>query len=156
MTRTKIFSVSMALALLLAFSLSAANTAEARSWHRGGPEVNYTPEQQAEMQSMWDAHYKQVDPLHRQMRAKHAELEQLYYSDSKDDAKVQKIFRDMADIKAKLYTINNDYRAKCEAKGFRHGGMGGWHGGPGHKGGYKGYCGDGPRGDGPRNHRGGW
>lgn len=155
----------MALALMLAVSLGGVGSAEAR-WHRGGgPDVNYTPEQQAEMQAMWEEHYKQVEPLHRQMRAKQAELDQLYYSDSKDNAKVQKIFRDMADIKAKLYTVNNEYRAKCEAKGFRQGGMGhghrGGHWGDGPKGPRgdgprHGWNGGGPRGDGPRHHRGGW
>lgn len=154
MTRTKIFSASLALALLLTVSLSGPSFAETRPDRPGGPEMGYTPEQQAEMQAMRDAHFKQVEPLHRQLRAKHAELEVLHYSDSKDDAKAQKIFRDMADIKAKLYSANNEYRARCKAKGFM---RGGYHGD--YRGDYQGHWGDGPRhgwkGDGQRGHRGG-
>ncbi|MDR1126288.1 MAG: hypothetical protein LBM64_09585 [Deltaproteobacteria bacterium] len=156
MSRTKIFSVT--LALMLAVSLAGLNIAEARSWHRGGPDAAYTQEQSAEMKALWDEHYKQAQPLHRQLRAKQAELEQQYYIDGNDNARVQKIFRDMADIKAKLFTVNNDYRAKCEARGFG----GGYGLGYGHEGGYKGNCGGGPRhgwnggDDGRRGHRGGW
>jgi Spy/CpxP family protein refolding chaperone len=157
MNRTKFFSLSLALALMLAVSLSGLSVAEARSWGRGGPAANYTPEQQAELQALRDAHHTQTAPLYRQLQAKRAELEMLYYNDSKDSAKAQKIFRDMADIKAKLFVLNSEYRARHEAKGFRYGL------------GYNGSCGDGPgiRGehgwsgrqgscdDGPGRHRGG-
>lgn len=132
----------MAATLVLGMAVIIGMAGVASAYHGGYGWGNsaMSQEQQAAAQEIFTEHAKIVSPLHQQMMAKRAELEALSYGKSADDAKVQVLFREMADIKAKLFKANSDLRAKLEAKGIA-GGFGGYGG---HRGGGYGWgCGAG-------------
>lgn len=111
---------------------------------------------------------QKVTPLRQELYAKQMELDALYNSGTRDDAKVQQLFREIGEIKGKLFVAQSELRSQAgdsgmpycgmgRGMGMHHGGMGGPGMGPrgdmgmgyggghgGHRGGYGG------------GHRGGW
>lgn len=138
--------ISRLVALVLLFGLIMAGTACAASG-RGGTGPNraapaaLTQEQQADLDAIYAEHYDKVLPLREQLFAKNAELDSLYYAGSKDDKKVQALYRSIADIRAKLFTESQALRSALEAKGLQYasGGMRHGHGGRGDRYGRNGY-----------------
>lgn len=109
----------------------------------------------------YDAYGQTVEPLRRDLSAKQAELDALYESGQRDDAKAQQLFKDMGEIEGKLFVAETELRDKLKTAApaadggvmthhygeFRHGepaprmGMrhGGGHGGSMRHGGHDGY-----------------
>lgn len=113
-------------------------------YHRGGGNA-LTPEQQTALQKIYSDYDKQVMPLQNQLQAKRAELDALYYNNSGESSKAQTLFREAADIEAKIFALNSQLRSKLEGQGFAgYAGMNGYHNGGGHN-----------RGGGHGGHRGG-
>lgn len=173
MKRSKFFNVTVVMAMITVLSLAGTALAGPGGWGQGhrqgghwnnGPQATMTQEQQAELQGIYSEHYNKVQPLREQLRSKGAELDALYYSGKKDDRKAQSLYREIADIKAKMYNERMDLRAKLDEKGLRneggmhygrdgrgqggmhHEGRGYGHGGynRGHGGGYGGNAGNCP------------
>ncbi|CAK7041674.1 MAG: hypothetical protein DELT_02852 [Desulfovibrio sp.] len=115
-------------------------------WHGGGG-AGVTQEQQTALQQIYADYDKQAAPLQRQLQAKRAELEALYYGGNKDSSKVQTLFRETGDIEAKLFALNSELRTKLEAQGFSgyggQAGMNGYNYRGGHGGGHGGHRGGG-------------
>lgn len=86
-----------------------------------------TQEQQAVAQEIYADHDKQTLPLRQQLMAKRAELNSLYYAEKSDSSKAQSLYREIADIQAKLYSANADLRKKLSDKGIAGGGFGMYH-----------------------------
>lgn len=122
--------------------LSFAGVANANPLYHGGAGGGLTQEQQSALQQIYTDYEKQAMPLQRQLQAKRAELDALYYSESSDSSKVQTLFREAGDIEAKLFALNSEMRKKLDANGLsgaggngyaHHGGeRRGGHGGGGH------------------------
>lgn len=156
MKRSKLFTMAVAFGLLAMMTVAGTAMAAGPGGHRGsGPMGGFhqmlTDQQQADMQAIFADHYKKVQPLRDQMRSKHAELEAIYYSGSANNSKVQSLFREIADIKAKMFAERMDLKAKLDAKGLPSGHMGPGMHGMGGMGGMGRH--DGPD---PRPHDNGW
>lgn len=98
--------------------------------------ASLSPEKQAVARSLMDAHGKALAPLHQSLYAKNAELEALNAAGEGDSAKARAVIRDLADINAKMLTLDGKFRARMvKETGLRtpvmgHGGqMGGMMGG---------------------------
>ena len=153
----------MALLSGLLATAAFSGTAEAYRGNCGwGGGAQLSPEQQAAAQEIYTQHDKAAGPLYQQLAAKRAELEAQRYAEKPDSGKVQGLFREIADIEARLFTINSDFRSRLSEKGFP---CPGWGGGYGHTQGYggdhggrhNGGSGNGYGGHGRGyGHRGGW
>lgn len=132
--------MAFALALGVSALIGLSGQALAYPGNHGGGNSSISQEQREAAQEIFAEHAKTVAPLHRQLQAKQAELNALSYADKPDQAKVQALFRDIGDIRAKLFSANADLRGKLEAKGIASPGYGSHNGG----------CGYGPR----QGHRG--
>lgn len=132
MKRSHIITTTLALGMAVIIGMAGVASAYPGSHGWGNTAMNQ--EQQAAAQEIFAEHAKAVSPLHQQLMAKRAELEALSYGKNVDDAKAQALFREVADIKAKLFKANSDLRAKLEAKGIAggYGGHGGHRGGNGY------------------------
>jgi hypothetical protein len=109
------------------------------------------------MQEAYADFEKQVLPIHQQLAAKQAELSALHYGEKPDASKTQSLFREIADLEAKLFTARSAFRSKMQEEGMAGFGPGFGAG----RGGYGPYCGFGPgmgggMGRGGYGHRGGW
>lgn len=153
----------LGLALLSGLLATAAfsGTAEAYRGNCGWGGAQLTPEQQTAAQEIYSQHDKAAGPLYQQLAAKRAELEAQRFAEKPDSGKVQGLFREIADIEARLFTINTEFRSRLSDKGiacpgggggYHNQGYGGYHGGRHNGGSGYGYGGHG-RGYG---HRGGW
>jgi hypothetical protein len=108
--------------------------------------MNMTPEQYAASQKVWNESNQKIQPLQRQMLAKQAELDALYYSGvPQNDPKVQGLMQEVNDLDTKLYALYGEMRSKMNEGGVPYGyGMERGYGcpmaGPGHGcwGGYSG------------------
>lgn len=157
MKKSSFMASALVFGLVALMSATAAMAAPRGGFRCPG---EMTREEQAVVQPLFAEHEKAVYSLRESIRAKRAELDALYYSGSKDSAKVQAVYREMADLKAKLFMARLDLKAKLAEKGFtdfdlrggpdcggprgRHGygGYGGRHGGwrnGGHGGWHNGY-----------------
>lgn len=158
MKKSRILTTMLALGLVAALGAPTAFAWRHRGDYegrgRGGPGCPYfetlTDEQQTAVQAIFAEHNKAVSPLRKQLAAKQAELDALYYADNKDNAKIQALFREMADIEAKLYTADADLKAKLAGQGIDDWSCRGGYG-RGHRGRHGGYGGHGG-GHGGRNH----
>lgn len=119
--------------------IGLADAADAHPVLQSEAMFNLTQEQQASLQQIYSDYETQVMPLQRQLQAKRAELDALYYSNNGDKSKMQILFREAGDIEAKLFTANGELRSKLDAKGlagYAGYGHGDEHGG-GHGGGHR-------------------
>lgn len=74
--------------------------------------ASLSPEKQAVARSLMDAHGKALAPLHQSLYAKNAELEALNAAGEGDSAKARAVIRDLADINAKMLTLDGKFRAR--------------------------------------------
>jgi len=149
MKRIKMFAA--ALAVGAAILVGTGGTAMAYPGnHWGGQGMNQ--EQQAAIQKEYADHYQAIAPLQQELMAKRSELEAMYYGNTVDNNKVQSLFKNIADLEAKLFTANTAFQKKLADKGIPYGGYGMGYGGGygGHRGGYAGHRG------GYAGHRGGY
>lgn len=110
--------MAFALALGISALIGMSGQAMAYPGSHGGGNPSVSQEQREAAQEIFAEHAKAVAPLHRQLQAKRAELNALSYADKPDQSKVQALFREIADIRAKLFSANADLRGKLEAKGI--------------------------------------
>ena len=144
MKRSTIFGTAMALGMAAIIGISSTASAYPGD-HRGGWQ-GMTQEQQAAAQEIYANYDQQTAPLRQQMMAKRAELDALYYGQNADSSKVQSLYKDIADIQAKLFTANTEMQKKLADKGISTGNYGmrrgggmycdGMNGGPGMMNGY--------------------
>jgi hypothetical protein len=129
--------------------LGLADAAGAQPPHHNAMMPEITQEQQAALQQIYADYEKQALPLQRQLRAKKAEIDALYYGGGDNskvqsgNSKVQSLFREIGDIEAKLFEAKSEFHSRLDAKGLssfaRHDGMNAY--GPcggGRSGGYRG------------------
>jgi hypothetical protein len=77
----------------------------------------------ADVQKLRREHEKKVGPMHQQLQAKRAELDAIYYATGAVDVpKVQKLYKEIADIKAELFVERASLKRKLAEKGV-YGGM---------------------------------
>lgn len=121
--------------------LGLSGIANANPLYHSGTSAAMTQEQQTALQQIYADYEKQAAPLQRQLQAKRAELDALYYNNNGDSSKAKTLFREISDLEAKLFAVDSDLRSKLEAKGIssygRNGGSGYAHGG-GHGGRHRG------------------
>jgi len=140
---------AVALSASMAFAADAPAKAQPlppQAWHAGhlqaGPRgmalAGLTPEQQALAFQLMSDHRAALFPLHQNLYAKRLELEALNATGDGVTAKTRAVIRDIADLQAKMLTLNAEFRAKMfKATGLRMpvmghglmGGMGGMMGG---------------------------
>ena len=113
-------------ALGIATTIGAAGTASAFSGHSGWNGQPVTQEQQAAAQEVFAEYNKRAAPLQQQLMAKRSELDAQYYGQKTDDARVQALFKEIADIESKLYAADTELRTKLVDKGLDTGGYGGY------------------------------
>lgn len=146
MKKSKIITTTLALGMVAIMGASAAQAfphGQGMGPGPDGPRGGYgcpiyqalTPEQQSAAQALFAEHNKTVMPLRQALQAKQAELDVLYYSSNKDSAKVQAAYREMADLKAKLFSAEMSLRDKLAEKGIDDFGTGRHRGGGHHRGG---------------------
>lgn len=152
MNRSTIFGTALALGMAVIIGISGTAFAYPGG-HRGAGAM--TQEQQAAAQEIYAEHDQKTAPLRQQLMAKRSELDALYYSQNTDSGKAQSLYKEIADIQARLFTANTDLRKKLSDKGIpvgNHGmrGMncGGMYGGYGMHGGSYGGGGRGMHGGG--------
>lgn len=100
--------------------------------------ASLSPEKQELARSLMDAHGKALAPLHQSLYAKNVELEALNAAGEGNSTKARAVIRDLADINAKMLTLDGKFRARMvKETGLRTPVMG--HGGsmPGMMGGGK-------------------
>jgi zinc resistance-associated protein len=114
--------IALTMALTLAVALGSAGIALAR--HHAYQ--NMTPEQYQAVQEGYAEFDRTTEPLRRQMYAKQAELDALYYRDvPQNDPKVQALVKEVADLDARLYAAGQDLNKRLNDKGVpAYGGMG--------------------------------
>lgn len=137
MQRSKVFVSALALGIVAI--MGASGMAFAYPLHHGAGAAALTQEQQAAAQELYTRYSQTVTPLQQQLMVKRAELNSLYYGQNADSGKTQALYRDIADIEAKLFTANKDFRNKLAEKGIPGAGYGphmGYAGGHGHGGGH--------------------
>lgn len=135
MQRSKVFVSTLALGLVAI--MGASGVAFAYPVHHNGGAPALTQEQQNAAQEVYTKYSEAVAPLQQQLMAKRAELDALYYGQNADSGKVQALYRDIADIEAKLFTAGKDLKNKFAEKGIPGAGYGthmGYAGGHGHGG----------------------
>jgi hypothetical protein len=128
MTMKKIFSGGLALALVALLGMSGIPLAG--PWRGHHPGANMTPEQYAASGEVWNEFNQKIQPLHRQMLAKQAELDALYYNSvPQNDPKAQGLMKEVNDLDAKLSALHGEMRSKMNERGVPYGyGMGCGHG----------------------------
>ncbi|MDR2892694.1 MAG: periplasmic heavy metal sensor [Deltaproteobacteria bacterium] len=128
MKRSKLISTLAIAAMVGVLGVAGAAFAEsdnnASGKQRGGF-YGMTDEQHAEMKQIHEEHYKKMVPLRQQMMVKQAELDALHYGGSADEGKVQALYREIADLKAKMFSARSALRSQLEAKGLPGQGWGG-------------------------------
>lgn len=135
MRRSKIFTTALALGIVTI--LGATGAAFAYPANHGAGAL--TQEQQAAAQELYANYSQATAALQQQLAAKRAELDALYYGQNADNGKAQALYREIADMEAKLFTAGRDLRSKLAEKGLSGGGYGshmGYAGGYGYGGGY--------------------
>lgn len=147
--------LSAALALGLFAAIGFGGTAEAfpgnrgYGYHGGGM---MTQEQQSATREISLQHQQAVAPLYQELDSKRAELDALSYAKNPNSSQVQGLYKEIADLEAKLFSINADFRSKYAAQGVNY--PAGYGRGYGyHQGGYGYHQGYGRHGGG-RNHGG--
>ncbi len=108
--------------------------------------------QAADAQQSWAELDAKTRPLMDQMYQKRSELAGIYASGNVDQARVEALYRDMAELQAQMFQIRQQYEGSAN-----YAGNGGWYG-PGMGGGcFGGGCGGYAMGGGwGRGGRGGW
>ena len=137
MKRMKIFAATLALGAAILVGTAGAALAFP-GYHGGGQAMNQ--EQQAAVRKEYAEHYNATAPLHREVMAKRAELQAMSYNKNVDNGKVQSLYREIADIEARLFTANAVFEKKLADQGIPYAGQGMGYGGHrgGHRGGYMG------------------
>ena len=141
MKRTTIFpgAASLALAALLGLS-GLAFAGPGRGHH---PEMDMTPEQYTASQEVRNEFHQKIRPLQRQMFAKEAELDALYYNGvAENDPRVQGLLKEADDLKVRLQALHGEMRSRMKERGVPQAYGRGWGHGrpePGHgcRGGYR-------------------
>jgi hypothetical protein len=74
-------------------------------------QAGMTPEQHQAAQDRYIEFEKKMQPLRKQLYAKRAELDALYYSEApQNDAKIQSLIKDIAELDARLYAAHLEMR----------------------------------------------
>lgn len=98
----------------------------------GGMNAQLTPEKQALLDKLTADHSQKVEPLQKQLRAKHAMLEALLLEEKIDDKKVDGIVKDINEVQAKIFAEKISLKKQLIKNDLPLGAgmmMGGMHGG---------------------------
>ena len=109
--------ISTATAMAFAAFIGLTGVAGANPLYHNWMAPGLTQEQQAAMQQVYLDYEKQILPLQRQLEDKRVELDALYYGNSGDSGKAKTLLQEAADIEAKIFAANSEFRSKLEAKG---------------------------------------
>ena len=114
---------------MIAFGLAAGvvlgANGVASAWDHGQNYHNgFTNEQYNQARTVYGEYQNTLESLYSQMRGKQGELEALRYSENRDDARAQALFREMGEIEGQIYSVYTEMHDKMADRGLPVGNMG--------------------------------